>query len=86
MSDKKTTNEQALKDLLFDIDCLDELAPWTTKLNIFDVLKVSRAEIRHSNMLSWLFDANGSHGIGDKFVSLFMQSLFSNNIAPPINY
>ena len=44
MSDKKTTNEQALKDLLFDIDCLDELAPWTTKLNIFDVLKVSRAE------------------------------------------
>lgn len=79
MSDKKTTNEQALKELLFDIDCLDELAPWTTKLNIFDVLKVSRAEIRHSNMLSWLFDANGSHGIGDKFVSLFMQSLFSNN-------
>ena len=30
-------------------------------------------------MLSWLFDANASHGIGDKFISLFMHSLVSNN-------
>lgn len=79
MSDKILTNEQALKQFLLDIDCLEELAPWTGKLNIFDVLKMSRTEIRHSNMLSWLFDANASHGIGDKFISLFMHSLVSNN-------
>ena len=79
MSDIKLTDEQALKQFLLDIDCLEELAPWTSKLNIFDVLKITRTEIRHSNMLSWLFDANETHGIGDKFISLFMQSLVSNN-------
>ncbi len=79
MSDSKLTDEQALKQFLFDIDCLEELAPWTAKLNIFDILKINRTEIRHSNMLSWLFDANGSHGMGDKFISLFIQSLVSEN-------
>ena len=79
MSDEKLVNEQALKNFLLDIDCLEELAPWTTKLNIFDVLKITRTEIRHSNMLSWLFDANETHGMGDKFISLFMQSLVSSN-------
>lgn len=79
MTDKKQTNEQALKEFLLDIDCLEELAPWTGKLNIFDVLKVSRTEIRHSNMLGWLLDTKESHGIGDKFISQFMQVLISNN-------
>ncbi len=79
MNEIKLTDEQALKQFLLDIECLDELSPWTNKLNIFDVLKITRTEIRHSNMLSWLFDANGSHGIGDKFISLFMQSLVSNS-------
>lgn len=79
MSDLNLTDEQALKQFLLDIDCLEELAPWTTKLNIFDVLKITRTEIRHSNMLSWLFDANETHGMGDKFISLFMQSLVSSN-------
>lgn len=79
MSDKILNDEQALKKFLLDIDCLEELAPWTGTLNIFDVLKISRTEIRHSNMLSWLFDANASHGIGDKFISFFMHSLVSNN-------
>lgn len=79
MSDMKLTDEQALKQFLLDIDCLEVLAPWTAELNIFDVLKITRTEIRHSNMLSWLFDANGTHGMGDKFISLFMQSLVSSN-------
>ncbi len=79
MSDMKLTDEQALKQFLLDIDSLEELAPWTAKLNIFDVLKITRKEISHSNMLSWLFDANETHGMGDKFISLFMQSLVSNN-------
>ena len=79
MNDIRLTDEQALKQFLLDIECLEELSPWTNKLNIFDVLKITRAEIRHSNMLSWLFDANENHGLGDKFISLFMQALVSNN-------
>lgn len=79
MNDIRLTDEQALKQFLLDIECLEELFPWTNKLNIFDVLKITRTEIRHSNMLSWLFDANENHGLGDKFISLFMHALVSNN-------
>ena len=79
MNDIRLTDEQALKQFLLDIECLEELSPWTNKLNIFDVLKITRTEIRHSNMLSWLFDANENHGLGDKFISLFMHALVSNN-------
>lgn len=82
MNDMQLTNEQALKDFLLDIECLEELAPWISKLNIFDILKISKTEIRHSYMLSWLFDTTGSHGIGDKFISLFMQTLVSSNQIP----
>ena len=46
------TNEEALKKFLLDIDCLNELLPWAGKFNLFDVLRISRTEIRHSNMLA----------------------------------
>ena len=62
------TDEEALKKLLLDIECLDELLPWTCKFNLFDVLKISKAEIRHSNMLAWLLNPNENHGLGDGFL------------------
>lgn len=45
------TDEEVLQNFLLDIDCLDELVPWTKRFNLFDVLKISRTEIRHSNIL-----------------------------------
>ncbi len=74
------TDEEALQNFLLDIDCLDELSMWTEKFNIFDVLKISRTEIRHSNMLAWLFDANENHGLGDKFVKKVMQKFIEKNL------
>lgn len=68
-------NEKVLQDFLLDIDCLDELIPWVAKFNIFDVLKISRTEIRHSNVLAWLLDANENHGLGDMFIREIMQTL-----------
>ncbi len=82
MNDMQLTDEQALKEFLLDIECLEELAPWTSKLNIFDILKITETEIRHSNMLAWLLDTNGSHRLGDKFIFLFMQTLVSSNQIP----
>lgn len=35
-----------------------------SQFSIFDVLKISRMEIRHSNMLAWLLDSNENHGLG----------------------
>lgn len=59
----KTSDEQALQDFLLDIDCLKELSPWSEKFNMFDVLKISRTEIRHSNMLAWIMDPNENMGM-----------------------
>ena len=69
------SDEQALKDFLMDIDCLDQLSPWAGKLNIFDVLKITRTEIRNSNMLAWLLDPNESHGLRDSFLRGITQLL-----------
>lgn len=72
-------DEIALRDFLLDEECLEQLLPWTGKFNIFDVLKISRTEIRHSNMLSWLLDANENHGLGDKYIKALFQLIVNNN-------
>ena len=53
-----SNEEQALKDFLLDIDCLKQLDDWTDDFNLFDVLRITNMEIRHSNILAWIFDPN----------------------------
>lgn len=72
-NNKYSEDEQALKDFLLDIDCLDPLADWTSKFNLFDILKITRTEIRHSNMLSWLLNPNENHGLSDSVIRGFIQ-------------
>lgn len=74
------SNEEAIKNFLLDINCLDTLKPWISKINLFDILKISRSEIRHSNILAWLFDANENHGFGDLFIRSVMQRLIRNHL------
>ena len=62
MAEDEKDDATVLKEFLLDIDCLDPLAEWTSKFNLFDILKISRVEIRHSNMLSWLVNPNETHG------------------------
>ena len=64
---------KALKEFLLDIECLDPLAEWTSKFNLFDILKITRTEIRHSNMLSWLLSPGENHGLGDSILRGFIQ-------------
>ena len=77
MQDKTTpapvSDEQALRDFLLDVDCLERLSKWTNRFNVFDVLKVTRTEIRHSNMLAWLLDPNENHGLNDAVIRGFVQ-------------
>ena len=71
MEKQKTGSEsdkEALLKFMQDAECLDALSKWTNDFNIFDVLKISRTEIRHSNLLSWLIDPNENHGLGDSFL------------------
>ncbi|MBS7328209.1 MAG: PD-(D/E)XK nuclease family protein [Oxalobacter sp.] len=67
-----------LKGFLLDIECLDPLAEWTSKFNLFDILKISRVEIRHSNMLSWLLNPTENHGLGDSILRGFIQYVVSS--------
>lgn len=70
--------ELALREFLLDIDCLEGLQPWSGKFNLFDVLKASRNEIRHSNVLAWLLNPNENHGLGDAYIRKLIQNLALN--------
>ena len=66
MNDMQLTDEQALKEFLLDIECLEELAPWTSKLNIFDILKITEKaandiiKIEDNKFFHYLFGQTGS--------------------------
>lgn len=70
--------EKSLEDFLLHIDCLDELKPWLDNFNIFDVLKISRTEIRHSNMISWLLNPYETHGLNDLFLRALIRVIIKN--------
>ncbi len=49
------------------------------KFNIFDCLKITRAEIRHSNFLGWLLDPQETHGLNDYFLKEFIKKVLYSN-------
>ena len=72
--------EKELENFLLHIDCLSALNPWLDNFNIFDVLKLSRTEIRHSNMISWLLNPSESHGLGDSFIRALIRIIIRNGV------
>lgn len=78
-------SKKALEEFLLDIDILDKLKVHLNQFNIFDILKISKTEIRHSNVLSWLLNPKENHGLDDVFLRKFLQdciktSILNNNI------
>lgn len=65
--------KKILEEFLLDIDILDGLDAYLNKFNTFDVLRISKMEIRHSNMLAWLLNPRETHGLGDVFLRKFLQ-------------
>lgn len=49
-----------------------ELQSQIGQFNIFRVLGIEDAEIRHSNMLAWLFTPGESHGLEDRFLKQYL--------------
>lgn len=47
--------------------------------NIFKILKLQEYEVRHSAFLSWLFNPNGSHGLGQNFANNFFHECFGDS-------
>lgn len=71
--DKITKDEEnALREFLQDEKCLDALSKWVKDPNVFEILGITRTEIRHSKMLAWLLDPSGNHGFGNKVLKGFI--------------
>lgn len=63
-----------LEEFILDDD-LKNIENNFNQFNIFDCLKLSRAEIRHSNFLGWLLNPSETHGFGDSFLKHFLKSV-----------
>lgn len=75
-----TTKELKLKyDSLLKDEDFDKLDLGLKNPNIFQILKISKAEIRHSNFLAWLLDPEQSHKLGDIFLKRFLREVFSSD-------
>lgn len=64
--------------LLKDVD-FDKLDLGLKNPNIFQILRISKSEIRHSNFFSWLLNPNQSHKLGDIFLKRFLREVFSSD-------
>jgi len=80
--------EQEIRDkyrhLINDLD-FDKLELQLKTPNIFQILNISRTEIRHSNFLAWLFDPNGTHGLGKLFLIKFLRDIATSDIATDLD-
>ena len=68
---------ESLSDLVKDAN-LELLEMHLAKPNIFSILKIEKAEIRHSNFLAWLLDPSGSHNLNDRVLKWFLKEVFSD--------
>lgn len=66
---------QALERFVVENDDLFELEERIGRFNVFDVLRVVRTEIRHSNFLAWLLDPSESHGQGQLFLRAVLMDM-----------
>ena len=60
---EQNRSKQILDNFLVNNQELDELSAKLAEFNIFHVLKSEKSEIKHSNVLAWLFDPKESHGL-----------------------
>ena len=67
-------NISALENFENDMNIImKKLNPYLDQVNIFSVLGLTNTEIRHSNMLAWLFDSKANHGLGNNFIKNFLE-------------
>jgi hypothetical protein len=64
-----------LNKFLVDNPQLEELSAKLSVFNILNVLRIEKTEIRHSNVLAWLMDPQGSHGMGQAFIRRVLSTM-----------
>ena len=71
--------EQKIEKFLLSEDFV-ELASKAKKFNVFNVLKLENAEIRHSNFLGWLLSPYQSHLLGDDFLKELLKIALKDHL------
>ncbi len=71
--------EKLLEDLILNNPELDKLENLLGVFNIFEILDIVNAEIRHSNVLAWIFNPNSNHGLSESFLKQFLKYFISKN-------
>ena len=64
--------ESFLDEGIKSLKKIDEII---TKFNSFEVIKKVHSELLHSNILAWLIDPFGNHGLNEIFLSKFLNSI-----------
>lgn len=83
-SQNKEVEYKALNDFVVNSTELDALEAKLGDFNLFDVLGVAYAELKHSNTLAWLFNPEESHGLGSIFLQRWlMRVLHASEKSPP---
>lgn len=71
--------QRQLDAFLVDNRELEALNARLANFNLFRVLRIEKAEIRHSNVLAWLLTPGETHGLGDLFLRRFLSRLLMEN-------
>lgn len=73
MSDEKWTPTHAdLEELFVNQTDFEKLEAYQNRFNPIRVMRSENQELRHSNVLSWLFNPLETHGLGDRFLKAFL--------------
>src|SRR5690242_5538597 len=79
-------HSQALLDrFLVRNSDLEQLNARLSAFNLLQVLRIEKAEIRHSNVLAWLLDPSETHGLGTLFLKRFVTSLLLELDVPGVS-
>jgi hypothetical protein len=78
----QTASLKALRHFDADCDELNKIERCLQRFNLFDVLRSSDTEIRHSNVLAWLLDPKESHGLNDLFLRKWLMTVFGEYQRP----
>ena len=76
---------RVLDKFLVDNTELEELSARLSIFNIFKVLRIEQAEIRHSNVMAWLLDPQESHGLGQAFLRRVLSTILLDNESSTVN-
>ncbi|WP_052269647.1 PDDEXK-like family protein [Leisingera sp. ANG-M6] len=66
----------ALEALFVNNEHLERIEAYLNRFNPIRVMKMERMEIRHSAILAWLLDPSETHGLGDRFLKVFLAEAY----------